>query len=200
MRKSINIAISRDIAYLLRDFSKKTNETFGNSLFNAIFDYANLLSNVKSKSSDKELEEIWFDFETNANNVFKKMKELRKEFCLERRQDAILLNKKLLHYDNKKYIMFDIPIGLYNVVFSLSEKYPHLYHRKHRTTIKDIADRSILFFISKNEKLLLNNTYRNWRISMILDRESLGKIEWSCIMEKVSQKHKVIWKEKIIEK
>ena len=201
MRNVINIAISRRIAYLLKDFSVKINETFRSSLFKAVFDYVNLLSNVKSRSSDKDLEEIWFNFEINANNIFKKMKEVRKDFCSRRRQDAILLNKKLLSYDNERYIMMDIPISLYNIVYDLSEKYPHLYNRKHKTTIRDIVDRSILLFVSNNDKLLENKEYRNWRISLILEKEKIGKMEWNCIMERLSQKQKVIWKdEKIIEK
>jgi len=190
----IKIAVNRSIGRLLKHFIKFTGETFNESVYQSVLDYVNILSHVKGNGADKDLRNIMLSFDIQSKVVFSHINELHREYLDIRKQDAVLLDRGLPKCDNYNYMIFPLDRDLYKKIKKLIKKFPKLYNDG-EASVKDVVDRSILFRVVYSDELLKNQSYREWRISLLLENERAGQLTWEDIVEKVSVKRKVVWKE-----
>jgi hypothetical protein len=192
MPEKFRVAMNRRVGVLLKEYSEKIGQTFRHSLHQAILDYINVLSYIKSSNPDSDLEKLFLSMESQSDLVLTRIEELRVDFRKRRKQDALLLDKDLPKLDNLHYIIEPIPEFLYDKIKSLLKKYPSMYNKK--ATIKDVVNRAILFRVIKNENLINNNVYKEWRAAVLLQSEHDSKIDLVDVVEKISYNRKVKFK------
>jgi len=190
-----NISIDRRIGNLLKKFIEVTEETFRDSMIQCLVDYVNILSHVKGNNPNLSLVHLVYNFEMDAQVIFKKMSQSRGEYLRFRKEESILLDKKLPICDNQKYDVISIPDELYNGIEVLLKREPHMFSHKKAATIKDIANRSVLFRVIENDNLINSDIYRAWRLQQIIKKEKQAKINFEEALQVVSKKRRVVWDE-----
>ena len=190
----ITIAFNRKISDLLKSYTESTGETMYTVITQSLLDYVNILSHTCGKKPNKELCNIVNSFEMKIQAIFKRISEVREEFLKRRKEEAILLNKKLPHCDNKNYIMIAVPDELYNGIATLIRHYPHVFSKKKKAMIKDVVNRAVLFRIMENEELMKNEIYTAWRFEMLMRKEQEAKLSMNEILEIVSRKRDITLK------
>lgn len=191
-----SVALDRRVGNLLKEFIAITGETFQDSFAQSIFDYINILSHVCGDNPNSELVRIMHDFEFESQIIFKKIDQSRREYLRLRKEEALLLDKKIPNCDNKKYIIIVISDELYNGIDAIVKKYPNVFSNDKHVTIRDIVSRAVLFRVMQNEPLMKNNIYRTWRLEVLLGKENRAKLNLENALEIVSRKMKVIWNDK----
>ena len=191
-----SVALDKPIGNLLKKFIASTGETFRDCFIESVFDYINILSHVCGKNPNKELMHIVQEFEMESQIIFKKIKQVRRDYIKIRREEAILLDKKLPHCDNSMYIVIVIDDELYNGIDAVLKQYPNVFSDSKKSTKKDIVNRAILFKVMQNNSLMENDIYRTWRLEVLLRKEKRAKLNFESAIEIVSKKTKVSWNDK----
>jgi len=190
------IAFDRKVCNVLKQFVESSGETVKDSVLQSVLDYVNILSHVCGDNPNPELAHIVNSFEIKAQVIFKKMRELRKDYLRLRKHEAILTDRKLPHCDNQNYVRISLPDELYNGISVLIHRYPNVFTNEKKATIKDVVNRAILFRVMENEQLMNNEIYRAWRLKSLMQREQDSKLPIDGILEIVSKKRRVIWNDK----
>jgi len=189
------VVFNSKIRDVLKDFISSSGETIYDSVIQSILDYVNILSHVCGDNPDNELVHIVNVFEIASQVIFKKMIETRLEFLRVRREESILLDKKLPHCDNANYVMIEIPNELHRKITTLINHNPNIFSSEKNATIKDVINRSILFRIMENDLLMENEIYRAWRLEMIMRKEKSSKLSIDEIIKIISRRRRVTWDE-----
>lgn len=188
------VAFERRIWEALHCYLDSTGETLYNVVTQSIFDYINILSHVSGKNPDDELRHIVNSFEIKVQTIFKKMNEAQQEFLKIRREESILLDKKIPH-NSDKYFILPIEDDLYYGIKALIKKHPYLFSNDKKSTINDVVSRSILFRIMDNDSLMNNEIYKAWRLDVIFRKEKKAKLSIDTIFDVISKKRRIIWDE-----
>jgi hypothetical protein len=189
------VAFYRKIANVLKCFTNSTGETLSDAVTQSVLDYVNILSHVCGDGPNRELAKIVSGFEIKSQVIFKKINDNRRQFLRIRREEALLLDKKLPSCDNRNYVMISIPEELYNGIIVLIERFPYVFSNEKKATIKDVVNRAILFRVIENDLLMQNEIYRIWRLETIMRKESGAKMSVDEVFEIISKKRKVTWNE-----
>jgi hypothetical protein len=189
----VKIAMDRRVGQLLKEYSERNSQFIKDALQEAVFEYVVILNHVKNPKPDRDLKIILNSFENSAKVVMRRIAELQKDYYARRAKEASLLNRRIPIRNSDQYKFSFIRKDLYNGILKLANKYPDLYDKDKKTSIKDVIDRAVLFKISENEELMANPIYREFRISSILDKEYESQLSWDKVIEQLSIKEKVRW-------
>jgi len=189
MQELTSVPIDKSIGLILKKYSDSIGISFKECLCRAVSDYLGILHYIKSDSPDVGLERLFLTIETQSDLVLKRLGEVHKEYKRSKRQDVLLLGIKTPACGSSRYMIIPVPVSLHEDIKGAISRYPKMYNGK--TTVKEIVNRAVLFKTIKNDKLIENRIYREWRAALLLQAEHNSKISLEDVVGIVSVRRKV---------
>lgn len=185
MSELVTITVTKPVSDLLSSYSDNTGMGYGECLSECLVDYLGVISNVKSRHADKGLKLIFNEFEINVKKLIDFMKVERKKVVDDIYTTRILTGEDL-YKDNVSSIPRKIPKFIYDNIKKTLERHPYMYNKKKKAKVVDLVDRSIFFRIIKNDELMNNLVYQEWRLQRLFHYEKQSKLEWDYLFKNIN--------------
>ena len=169
------ITVLQPIGSIFKKYAEQHDERIIRQASQAINEYIDLKEIIKKKKVPRSFSEIFINFNQNFDIVLMKIKNNRKEYVKERREDLILLDTiQEQKIDNSIYMFLHIDLDLYKKAKNvLAEDEPLNY----------FFTKCILFKMTKPDSLYEEPLYKEYLVNFFKNENLKTKIDWEDIKD-----------------
>ena len=176
------ITILQPIGSIFKKYAEQHDDRIIEQASQAINEYIDLKGIIKKKKTPRSFSEIFINFNQNFDIVLMKIKNNRKEYAKDRREDLILLDAIEDHkIDNSVYMFLHIDLELYKKAKKVLAEDEPLNH---------FFTKCVLFRMTKPDSLYEEPLYKEYLIEYLKNENLKAKVDWEDIKDISSKEMK----------